>query len=72
MALQDRDDLVGAARRLQRYDITRPKAPSEQLKRRHPRRDPPRRPNPAFFGDRNLAKVAMHIQSEPAHQPSSC
>src|SRR4051812_32512398 len=46
-ALEDRHDLVAAARRLQRDDIARGEALREDLKRVNARRDPARRPNAA-------------------------
>lgn len=69
MALQDRHDPIAARRRFQRNHVVRRQAVGEHLQRLNSRRDTPGRADHAFHSDRDLAEVAMHIQSESAHGP---
>ena len=54
-------------RHLQRHPILPPEAAGEQPERLRRRRDPPRRAHHPVLDDRDLAKVAMHVQPDRPH-----
>ena len=58
------------AGRLQRNLILTAEALREQLKRRRLGSHPPRQPHHASLRDRDLAEVAMHVQSDQPHRTS--
>jgi hypothetical protein len=67
VGLDDAGDLPCVAGHLKRHPIVGPQAASEQLERRRGRLDPPRGGDLTALYERDLAEVAVNIQSDRSH-----